>query len=160
MRIILFCGILLALAVVDVSADETADRKLIQTARQGWLKAFFGGDTKTMDRLETDEFSVLTGTIVSDKRSQLAGIKEQVDAGKWFPPGFESVDVKVSIRFVGPNVAIVSGHSGSKGPGEKEPRMLFAVTEVWQRSGDEWRVAHLHYHALEDLEPPAPEPPK
>ncbi len=148
---------LLALTSVNVAADQAADREQIQSARQKWLKAFFRGDTKTMDRFETEQFVVLTMNIVSDKESQLAGIKERVEAGNWFPPGIESVDVDVKIRFAGPDVAIVSGHVANKRPGEQEPRMRFAVTEVWQRVGDDWKAAHLHYHALEDSEA---EPPK
>jgi ketosteroid isomerase-like protein len=141
---------LLVVAAANVAADEADDRKQIQTARQQWMKAFFAGDTETMDRLETDGFIVIAAKVIQDKKTQLAGIKQQKETGNWFPPGIVGVDVDVKTRFVGDNVAIVSGHVANKIPGEEDPRMQFAITEVWQRTGDGWRTAHLHFHPLED----------
>lgn len=150
MRYIFVCGILLVMGAVSADADEADDRKQIQTARDQWLKAFYAGDTKTMDRLETDEFIVIAGEIVSDKEQQLVSIKKAADEGRGFPEGIAGVDIDVKTRFPSKDVAILSGHVGNKRPEEEEPRMKFAVTEVWQRTDKGWRVAHLHFHPLEE----------
>jgi ketosteroid isomerase-like protein len=144
------CGTLLVVGAVTARADEATDRMQIQTARDLWLKAFFGGDTKTLDRLETDEFIVITRDIVSDKKNQLEGIKAAADAGNGFPQGITGVDIDVKTHFPSKDVAIVSGHVGNKLPGDEQPSMKFAVTEVWQRTDQGWGVAHLHFHPLEE----------
>jgi ketosteroid isomerase-like protein len=148
MRYLLMCGILLFAGSATLAADEAEDRMQMQTTRQQWLKAFFSGDTESLGRLETDDFTVITGGTVADKKAQLALIKEQVDAGSWFPPGVTGVDVDVKTRFAGNDVAIVSGHVANKLPGQDELGPRMAVTEVWQRTGDGWRAAHLHFHPV------------
>ena len=148
MRYVLMCGTLLLAGATGLAADEAEDRMQIQTARLQWLKAFFSGDMEILDRLETDEFTVITGGVVGDKKTQLALIKERVDAGDWFPPGISSVDIDVKTRFPANDVAIVSGHVANKLPGQDEPGMRMAVTEVWQRTDGKWQAAHLHYHQV------------
>ena len=149
MRYAIVCGLLFSIGATSAAADEAAERTKIQAARDQWMEAFFKGDTETMDHLEADEFNVIAGNVIADKKNQLARIKESVEGGDGFPPGVMSVNVDVKIRFAGKDVAIVSGHVANKFPGEDAPRMRFAITEVWQRTDDEWRVLHLHFHPIE-----------
>jgi ketosteroid isomerase-like protein len=150
MRYALICGTLLIIGAVDLAADEADDRMQIQATRDQWMQAFFRGDTETMDRLETDDFIVIAGKTVADKKTQLAGIKKAVADGTYFTPGIINVDVEVKTRFAGNNVAVVSGHVANKFPSDDKPRMEFAVTEVWQRTNNGWRAMHLHFHPLDD----------
>jgi hypothetical protein len=54
----------------------TAEQKIIKI-RRDWYEAFFRGDTATMNRIETDDFVVVSDSGPENKKSQLAGYREQ-----------------------------------------------------------------------------------
>ena len=122
----------------------------IMRIRRDWYNAFFRGDTATMNRIETDDFIVVSESGLENKRSQLAGIQRAVKENRWKSSGVTLVDEDMKLRFHG-ETAVLSERSWNKesGQGNKSPESKAAVTEVWIKHDGRWQVMHLHYNALD-----------
>jgi hypothetical protein len=119
----------------------TQEDQLIQV-RAAWYQAFIAGDTGTLDRIEADSFFVVNESGIQGKRAQLQGIAHAVQAGDWFPEGSRTEDQHLDVLPHG-ELALVRGRGRTVSGDAEAPSIFF--TELWQRQGDAWRVASLHY---------------
>ena len=120
------------------SADEAALRSL----NEKLLAAHDHRDLAVLDQIEADDFTLSGDFGTVNKQAHL----DQV--GKTSYP-VETLDRKIEpqeIRFYG-DVALLTetdrAHSANA-------TFNFETTSVWVRSGDSWRVVHMHYSAMSD----------
>ena len=121
----------------------TAEQEIIKI-RRDWYDAFFRGDTATMNRIETDDFVVVSDRGPQNKKSQLAGIQRAVKKDKWLPKGIKLGDENLNVRLHG-DAAVLSAIGWQKQPGQgkKPPEERDAFTEVWIKRDGRWKVMHF-----------------
>jgi hypothetical protein len=113
-----------------------------------------------MDRLETEDFVVVSENGFQKKKQQLVGIEAAVKANTWRRKGMTKVDEDMNFRHYD-NVAVLSLRGWNRLPDQRnEPKEKFAITEVWVRSNQDWRVAQLHFTQLSEGRLPARSPQK
>jgi ketosteroid isomerase-like protein len=129
----------------------------IMKIRRDWYDAFFRGDTATMNRIETDDFVVVSDSGPHNKKSQLAGIQRAVKKDKWLPKGVTLVDENLNVRLHG-SAAVISAIGWKKQPGQgkKPPEERDAFTEVWIKRDGRWKVMHLHFSPLDQAQSTRP----
>jgi ketosteroid isomerase-like protein len=156
--ILAFLGSLLILGQASAQKDQSGSAEQeITRIRRDWYNAFFRGDTATMNRIETDNFVVVSDRGSRNKRQQLAGIQKKVQEDKWMPKGVTLVDENLNMRLHG-DTAVLSGLGWNKQPGQgnKHPKSKNAFTEVWIKRDGRWQVMHLHYNPLDQASSPQP----
>lgn len=112
-----------------------------------YYEAYFGGDTTTLDELESNDFIVVGNSHPPESTAgRYAGIAQAVKEKRWYPGGVTREVEQVNVRFFG-NTAIL--HSISKVKGQKETRVL--TTEVWVKAADQkWEIVHLHFNFIDE----------
>jgi ketosteroid isomerase-like protein len=138
------------LAGTGCTTVETSHRSSRQdellAAREVWYKSFNQGNTEEMDRLETNDFLVMSGFGVETKDEQLRGIKARVEAKNWKSDDSKQVTEDLRVRFYG-DAAIVTGRGWTKTRNQTDPpKEQFLLTEVWLERDGRWSVCHLHFH--------------
>jgi ketosteroid isomerase-like protein len=118
------------------AADRAADEQAIVKAHDEWFKAFDALDADATGRIETDDFTVATEAGVIPKDRHMAGIRRRREAGPGKASGRKSDNRQ--FHFYG-DTALVTQNDHY--PDGRE----FQDTMVWVRSGQSWKVAHLHY---------------
>jgi ketosteroid isomerase-like protein len=132
----------------------SAEQELLKLERE-WLDAYTNRDVAAMERIEADDFVItFPNGSMSNKTQQVEMLKRPAQAGP--PPQFRTEDTKV--RFLGPDVAILSGVViGKYNVNGKEVVERSRYTDVWAKRGGRWQVVSSH---LSNLPSPKSDAPK
>lgn len=135
----------LALAQSQTSQqDRSGDVAAIKKLEAQWISAYFQNDTSVLDRLESDDYTVTNGEVLSTKAQQLGNVRQR----KTPLPVAQKVEQE-QIRFLGDgNVALVTevGVNTPSDAGESPVRLR--ETEIWVKKNNEWKVTYLHYNRM------------
>ena len=126
-------------------SNASASEQTISQSNEKWLHAFDVADVATLDRTESEEFTVSGDFGISKKQQHLDRVRQRG------PYGF-AVNRKIEdqhFRFYG-EVAVVTEVDRASTPGGGSSS--YQSTSVWVRQGDSWRVIHLHYSKLEEAQ--------
>ena len=112
------------------SKNPSADDSDLKSTEQQWVNAYYGGDGKTLSRIEVDDFTVIAnGQKPQTKAEQLAEVEGRG------PVGVAQPNAEEEIRHYG-DVALITGLSG---------KANVRFTAVWVKLNGSWKVVHLHY---------------
>ena len=148
MKPMLVCLLLISPALASAQsppppASHASDEQAIARVHDEWLKAFDTGDAATLERLESDDFTVAGEFGERTKAQHLENVRRRTRS----PQDGEAhrrIDNR-KFRFRGDVVLITQvDHYDPPGASPYE----FQSTEVWERSGGSWKVAHLHFTRL------------
>lgn len=130
-------AILTAGAKLSTPAKAITDEQIIRQLTEQSLKAHDAKDDVTLDKLEADDFDVLSEAGVKTKQDQLKGVRSSKNSAV---PITRSVENQ-KIRIYG-DAAIVTqlDHASASGGSSS-----YQSTFVWVRHGGEWKLVHLHY---------------
>jgi hypothetical protein len=122
------------------AASRTADEETLRKLNETLLTAHDHADVATLDRIEADDFTLAGDFGTVAKKQHLNRLRE---------PNYktEAVDRKITpqeIRLYG-DVALISETDHAH---TADGTYDFQTTSVWVRSGESWRVVHMHYSAL------------
>jgi ketosteroid isomerase-like protein len=120
------------------------DEQAIARLHDEWMKAFDAGDAQTMDRIESDDFTVAGEFGERNRQDHLDNVRRRGQASKPDAPTIRRIDNR-KFRFYG-DTALITQTDHYSPPGASP--YDFESTEVWVRSGDAWKVAHLHFTRL------------
>ncbi len=110
--------------------SANADDSDLKSTEQQWVAAYYGGDGKTLSRIEADDFTVIAnGQKPQTKAQQIAEVEGRG------PVGVPQPSVEEEIRHYG-DVALITGLSGGSN---------VRFTAVWVKMNGSWKVVHLHY---------------
>ena len=122
------------------SSAHADDEQAISKLHDDWLKAFDSGDADTMNRIESDDFTVAGEFGTVTKQAQLDRVRQRTQKSQEVKRANENRQ----IRFYG-DVALLTetDHATTtEGTGD------FQSTEVWAKHGDSWQVVHLHFSSM------------
>ena len=133
MRFMLALSVLFLACVVEAqtgSKSAQADDSDLKNTEQQWVAAYYGGDGKTLYRIEADDFTVIAnGQKPQTKAEQIAEVEGRG------PVGVPQPSVEEEVRHYG-DVALITGLSGVAN---------VRFTAVWVRMNGSWKVVQLHY---------------
>jgi len=133
MRFMLALSVLFLACVVEAqtgSKSAQADDSDLKSTEQQWVAAYYGGDGKTLYRIEADDFTVIaSGQKPQTKAEQIAEVEGRG------PVGVPQPSVEEEVRHYG-DVALITGLSGGSN---------VRFTAVWVKMNGSWKVVHLHY---------------
>ena len=110
-----------------------------------------GGGADDYARLLTDDFSRWTigGEVVEGKETWLEGVRA------WFDDGWRVIDRRAEVLEItveGPVAfsrrIVTESYAGPDG--DRPPPARAALSEVWRRDGEGWRLQRVTVRALED----------
>ena len=107
-------------------ADDDASLKSVE---HQWVDAYYHGDTETLARFESDDFTVIANGEKQTKAEQIAAVKARGPAGN------PQANVEEELRHYG-DVALITGLSEGSN---------VHYTAVWVKTNGQWKVVHLHY---------------
>jgi ketosteroid isomerase-like protein len=133
MRLTLALSVLFLACLAEAqtsSKTATADDSDLKSTEQQWVNAYYGGDGKTLSRLEADDFTVIAnGQKPQTKAEQIAEVEGRG------PVGVPQPNVEEEVRHYG-DVALITGLSGGS-------NVRFST--VWVKLNGSWKIVHLHY---------------
>ncbi len=130
------------------SKEKLSRQEQVLGARNAWYDAYCRGNLAEMDRLETQDFLVISESGVTTKDQQLRGIRKGVEEKNWLPNGTIHVTDDLQVRLHG-DCALVTGRGWIKFPGQKvPPKEQSTLSEVWVELDGHWSVVQLHFHAF------------
>ena len=153
-RTLPFCSVVfLACSAAALCAQEKKEsvpgRDKLLAARLSWYDSFCSGDTEQMSKIEDKDFLVISPRGIQSKEEQLRGIRKRVEEQQWFPKGSTHATEDLKVRLYGKS-AIVTGQGWVKFPEATEPpKEKYYISEAWVNQDGQWRVVHLHFHAVE-----------
>jgi hypothetical protein len=122
------------------SAARAADEDTLRKLNEQLLTAHDHADVATLDRIESDDFTLSGdfGTVV--KKAHLDRLREPTYKT-------ESVNRQIApqeIRLYG-DVALITETDHAR---TADGTFNFQTSSVWVRAADSWRVVHVHYSAI------------
>jgi ketosteroid isomerase-like protein len=132
--------------------QNSAEQELLKL-EQEWYDAFLRTDTEAMNRIEADDFIVITGMSEAPvtKERQLANIRARSEAVRKRMGSMTRRLEHVTIRTYG-TVAIVNGVQTQTAPddtgGTRSRKSLY--TGVWVERDGGWRIVHAQWTDLPD----------
>ena len=133
MKLMLAFSVLFLACLAQAQTGGTsanADDSDLKSTEQQWVAAYYGGDGKTLSRIEADDFTVIAnGQKPHTKAQQIAEVEGRG------PVGVSQPSVEEEIRHYG-DVALITGLSGGSN---------VRFTAVWVKMNGSWKVVHLHY---------------
>jgi ketosteroid isomerase-like protein len=126
------------------SGGHAKDEQAIARLHDEWMKAFDAGDAQTLARIESEDFMVAGEFGERQRQEHLDNVRRRPPSSKSDAETTRRIDNR-KFRFYGDTALITqTDHYTPPGGGPSE----FESTEVWVRSGDSWKVAHLHFTRL------------
>ena len=132
MKLMLAFSVLLLACLAQAQTggkNPAADDSELKNTEQQWVAAYYGGDGKTLSRIEADDFTVIAN---GQKQTKAQQISEAEGRG---PVGVPQPNVEEEIRHYG-DVALITGLSGGSN---------VRFTTVWLKINGSWKVVHVHY---------------
>lgn len=124
-----------------ISTDTTTDTTAVRAVLDRFYDAWAANDADALVPLYLDDASVVRPGVVHHSRDALRAGMAASFAGPL--KGSRGVDDAASIRFPGPDTAIVVSTAGVLMPGEESlpPEREVSATWVLVRRDGEWRIA-------------------
>lgn len=119
-----------------LASDEDALRQL----NEKLLTAHDKGDVATLDQIESNDFTLSGDFGTVTKPQHLDHVRQ---AGGQPGPVNRQITPQ-QIRFYG-DVALITETDHASGSGGKSD---YQTTSMWVRSGETWRIVHMHYSEL------------
>ncbi len=121
-------------------SDETAVRRLYEQMLAGWNQG--SGEAFAAPFTEDADFIAFDGTHL-ERRDEIASVHQEL-FDKWLKG--TQLTGEVSVRFLGPEVALLVGRGGTvmRGRTESAPERDSIQTLVAVRTGGEWRLTSFH----------------
>lgn len=119
-----------------VAQSDAVEREILES-HKAWFEAFDRGDVEAIDGIETDDFVLVNGDRIVEKRQQLENIRTG------YGGGVEMTRVVASHSFVlMGDTAVLRGvqYSSSQAGGD-----TIIFTEVWLREDGDWKIASAHF---------------
>jgi ketosteroid isomerase-like protein len=124
----------------SASTERASDEQAIRRINDEWLKASDMADAATLDRIETEDFTVSGAFGQTTKQQQLDMVRNH----SWKPQTGTLKIENQQFRFYG-DVALVTEIDHWSGA---EKVSDYQSTTLWRRDGNAWKAVHLHYSAL------------
>ena len=133
----------LCLAPIPAQAQSGDDnlRSTLEALHSKWMKAFYAGDSATMDGLETDNLVLIMPMGIVWPKNGPRTVKQQV-----FDSQTEATLSAVTVRRFG-DTAILTGTLHAK---SAEENSQSATTVVFVKSGRTWKIASAQWTPVEE----------
>jgi hypothetical protein len=122
------------------TTNRTADEDTLRKLNEKLLTAHDHADVATLDRIEADDFTLAGDFGTVAKKAHLEALRAPTHKT-------EAVERQITpqeIRFYG-DVALISETDHAH---TADGTYDFQTSSVWVRTGENWRVVHMHYSAL------------
>lgn len=121
-------------------ANRTTAEETLRQLNEQLLTAHDHADVATLDRIEAVDFTIAGDFGTVDKKAQLNRLRSPSNKT-------EAVDRKIApqeIRLYGDVALITETDHAHTADGTFD----FETSSMWVKSGDTWRVVHMHYSEL------------
>lgn len=157
-RIFSLVALTLVLSGLAVAQTNKKVEEEVLKLEKEWFEAYLRSDVDTVDRIEADDFLVITATSqgYSPKERQMSGIRSRTEAvRKRLASVTRSLD-QVKIRTY-ENVAIINGINIQTRPDDtgKTSTTKAVYTSVWMKREGRWRVVNSQFTDLPEPKPPS-----
>ncbi|WP_339141994.1 nuclear transport factor 2 family protein [Pseudoalteromonas galatheae] len=120
----------------------------IRKIREAWLQAYLDGNTVTLEQIESENFSIVSGQGVESNPARLKNIATRKLNGKWFGPFTSFQNSQMEYQQLGP-VTTVTGFCQIIGK-DRIIRSSY-TSEVWQKINGKWRIILAHASAKNEI---------
>lgn len=128
-----------ALSLSAVAQSSTAEETKIKQLESKYYAAFEAGRWDEMAGIETEDFIVQSDSL-ENKTDQMEGLRKSKPLQQQFKIADQHFQ---NLR----GVVVVSYNATFSGGNEKPVHLT--LSEVWNKQGENWKLAHLHFSELE-----------
>jgi ketosteroid isomerase-like protein len=141
--------------VIVPERESGAEQEILKLEKE-WYDAFLRTDVDTMDRIEADDFIIITATteVPVTKERQLANIRARSESARKRMDSMTRGLGQVKIRTYG-NVAIVNGVQTQTSPDGTEGTRSrkSSYTGVWVERDGRWRIVNAQWTDFPEQKP-------
>jgi ketosteroid isomerase-like protein len=137
--LVLLVAVVFAVPKFYAAGKASKDEDTIRQLNEQSLKAFDKKDAATLDKLEADDFDILTDAGTLTKQDHLKGVRAAKDNNEVSPVNRTTENQKV--RIYGDAAVVTQLDHASASGGSSS----YAATYVWIRHDGQWKLVHLHY---------------
>jgi ketosteroid isomerase-like protein len=136
---VLVTAVLVAAPILFSAGKISKDEDTIRQLNEQSLTAFDKKEAATLDKLEADDFDILTDAGTLTKQDHLKGVRAAKDNNEVYPINRTVENQK--IRIYGDTAIVTQLDHASASGGSS----TYAATYVWIRHDGQWKLVHLHY---------------
>ncbi|GAA3924289.1 DUF4440 domain-containing protein [Litoribacillus peritrichatus] len=121
----------------------------LKDIRRAWYQAFYQGDIEALQKYETDNFVFISGTGI-ERQNRYVNIQARVENGSWFKAKVFQKEQRLEFKPLSEKCCLVTGIAEAN----TEQCSFGAVyfSEVWSKSGNNWRVESLHVSNVDKVQ--------